>query len=426
MCQAKPAAKPPTPPPTASALPTVCVITDKGESVLALEPAKAPGTVDNFLRYVNQGFYDQTVFHRFGKDGFGFAQGGGFTYSGSSYMPKSSTQEAIALESTLGSGLSNTAGTIAMARTNDPDSATAGFFVNTINNSSSFDSRSKRDGYAVFGSFIYGAGHMDGHGRLDPGHLRPKRCDRAGHTHCAAMGLPDQVIPKAAMTEPTRPDQVGQTAQVDTQDCPSCPNGTSSSPSGPHCAPHCGRLCRTRGHARPGAQLDSSRPRCSAFVPSARPSSKPTPRPTPRPSRHPRPEPESPAAAAAAAAPAEPPAGAAPEPAATASSGSGWLAPDSPLLKPLPDRAFRLSNCKGFFGGVPMGALGTGALLVAGAAGSGAPQAARAAARRPPPSADTAAPALQGAKLNDSGSQLNLNYNEVLQQRPARQSQLCG
>ena len=118
-----------------SALPTVCVITDKGESVLALEPAKAPGTVDNFLRYVNQGFYDQTVFHRFGKIGFGFALGGALT-----------------------SGLSNTAGTIAMARTNDPDSATAGFFVNTANNSSSFDSRSKRDGYAVFGSFIYGAG----------------------------------------------------------------------------------------------------------------------------------------------------------------------------------------------------------------------------------------------------------------------------
>ncbi len=143
---------------SSSALPTVCVITDQGESVLALEPVKAPVTVDNFLRYVNQGFYDQTVFHRFGKVGFGFAQGGGFTHSGSGYVSKSSTQAAIALESTLSSGLSNTAGTISMARTNDPDSATAGFFVNTANNSNSFDSRSNRDGYAVFGSFIYGAG----------------------------------------------------------------------------------------------------------------------------------------------------------------------------------------------------------------------------------------------------------------------------
>ena len=140
----------------ASALPTVCVITDKGESVLALEPVKAPVTVGNFLRYVNQGFYDQTVFHRFGKVGLGFAQGGGFTYSGSSYVSKNSTQAAIALESTLTSGLSNTAGTIAMARTTDPDSATAGFFVNTANNSSSFNSITNRDGYAVFGHFIHG------------------------------------------------------------------------------------------------------------------------------------------------------------------------------------------------------------------------------------------------------------------------------
>lgn len=140
----------------ASALPMVCVITDKGESVLALEPAKAPVTVGNFLRYVNQGFYDQTVFHRFGKVGFGFAQGGGFTHSGSNYVSKSSTQAAIALESTLDSRLSNTVGTISMARTNDPDSATAGFFVNTADNSASFDSRSMRDGYAVFGSFIFG------------------------------------------------------------------------------------------------------------------------------------------------------------------------------------------------------------------------------------------------------------------------------
>lgn len=143
---------------SASALPTVCVITAFGDSVLALEPAKAPVAVGNFLRYVNQSFYDQTVFHRFGKVGFGFAQGGGFTYNGSSYVPKSSTQTAIALESTLFSGLSNTAGTISMARTNDPDSATAGFFINTVDNSSSFDSRSNRDGYAVFGSFIFGAG----------------------------------------------------------------------------------------------------------------------------------------------------------------------------------------------------------------------------------------------------------------------------
>lgn len=141
---------------SASALPTVCFITGEGESVLALEPTKAPITVANFLRYVNQGFYDQTVFHRFLKGGLDVVQGGGYVYSNGSYLIKPSTQAAIPLESTLSSGLSNTAGTIAMARTGDPDSATAGFFVNTTNNSGPFNSSTSRNGYAVFGSFIHG------------------------------------------------------------------------------------------------------------------------------------------------------------------------------------------------------------------------------------------------------------------------------
>lgn len=139
----------------------VCILTGTGsnayESVLLLEPAKAPNTAANFLRYVNQGFYDQTVFHRFLKSGVNVVQGGGFTYAGSSYLSKASTLPAITLESTLSSGLSNTAGSIAMARTSDPDSATAGFFVNTSNNAASFDSSTNRNGYAVFGRFIYGA-----------------------------------------------------------------------------------------------------------------------------------------------------------------------------------------------------------------------------------------------------------------------------
>lgn len=138
----------------------VCILTGTGsnayESVLLLEPAKAPNTVANFLRYVNQGFYDQTVFHRFLKSGVNVVQGGGFTYAGGSYLAKASTLPAITLESTLSSGLSNTAGSIAMARTSDPDSATAGFFVNTSNNAASFDSSTNRNGYAVFGRFIYG------------------------------------------------------------------------------------------------------------------------------------------------------------------------------------------------------------------------------------------------------------------------------
>jgi cyclophilin family peptidyl-prolyl cis-trans isomerase len=142
-------------------LPAVCIITGTGsttyESVLKLESVKAPISVANFLRYVNQGFYDQTVFHRFLKGGTDVVQGGSFSHDGSSYLNKASTLPAIVLESTVTSTLSNTAGTIAMARTNDPDSGTAGFFVNTTNNHSSFDSTSTRNGYAVFGAFIHGA-----------------------------------------------------------------------------------------------------------------------------------------------------------------------------------------------------------------------------------------------------------------------------
>ncbi len=138
-----------------SSLPAVCVITSAGESVLRLEPVKAPTSAANFLRYVNQGFYDQTVFHRFFRGSLNFVQGGGFTHSNGGYVTKNSTLAAIALESTVQTGLKNEAHTIAMARTSDPDSATAGFFVNTGANTG-FDSTTTRDGYAVFGQVVHG------------------------------------------------------------------------------------------------------------------------------------------------------------------------------------------------------------------------------------------------------------------------------
>jgi peptidyl-prolyl cis-trans isomerase A (cyclophilin A) len=138
-----------------SSLPAVCVITSAGESVLRLEPVKAPISAANFLRYVNQGFYDQTVFHRFFRGSLNFVQGGGFTHSNGGYVTKNSTLAAIVLESTVQTGLKNEANTIAMARTSDPDSATAGFFVNTGANTG-FDSTTTRDGYAVFGQVVHG------------------------------------------------------------------------------------------------------------------------------------------------------------------------------------------------------------------------------------------------------------------------------
>lgn len=138
-----------------SSLPAVCVITSAGESVLRLEPVKAPTSTANFLRYVNQGFYDQTVFHRFFRGSLNFVQGGGFTHSNGGYVTKNSTLAAIALESTVQTGLKNEANTISMARTSDPDSATAGFFVNTGANTG-FDSTTTRNGYAVFGQVVHG------------------------------------------------------------------------------------------------------------------------------------------------------------------------------------------------------------------------------------------------------------------------------
>jgi peptidyl-prolyl cis-trans isomerase A (cyclophilin A) len=138
-----------------TSLPAVCVITSAGESMLRLEPVKAPVSTANFLRYVNQGFYDQTVFHRFFRGSPNFVQGGSFTHSNGGYVTKNSTLAAIALESTVQTGLKNEANTIAMARTSDPDSATAGFFVNTGANTG-FDSTTTRDGYAVFGQVVHG------------------------------------------------------------------------------------------------------------------------------------------------------------------------------------------------------------------------------------------------------------------------------
>lgn len=143
-----------------SPLPAVCILTATStgalrESVVLLEAVKAPISTENFLRYVNQGFYDQTVFHRFLKGSLGVVQGGGFVHNGTGYVSKAPTLGAVPLESTISTGLLNTAGTMALARTSDPDSATAGFFVNTRDNPG-FNSTNMRDGYAVFGRFVHG------------------------------------------------------------------------------------------------------------------------------------------------------------------------------------------------------------------------------------------------------------------------------
>lgn len=140
--------------PTASANPLVDMKTNLGTIRLELYPAEAPKTVANFLQYVRDGHYDGTIFHRV-IDGF-MIQGGGFDRA---YHQKP-TRAPIPNEAEAGvkAGLKNALGTIAMARTSDPNSATAQFFINVANNEflNWGDPRGDGNGYAVFGKVVSG------------------------------------------------------------------------------------------------------------------------------------------------------------------------------------------------------------------------------------------------------------------------------
>jgi len=135
--------------------PRVLLKTSMGDIVLELDKTKAPVTVDNFLKYVNEGFYNGTIFHRV-IDGF-MIQGGGYTRD----YQKKPTRAPIQNEAN--NGLKNMRGTIAMARTSDPNSATAQFFINVVNNNFlDFRAPSGQDwGYAVFGQVVEGMDVVD-------------------------------------------------------------------------------------------------------------------------------------------------------------------------------------------------------------------------------------------------------------------------
>lgn len=127
--------------------PRVELETDLGTIELVLYADKAPATVENFLTYVDSGFYNGTIFHRV-IPGF-MAQGGGFTFD----FQEKDTRDPVINESD--NGLSNERGTIAMARTSDPDSATAQFFINLVDNSR-LDGSADKPGYTVFGKVLLG------------------------------------------------------------------------------------------------------------------------------------------------------------------------------------------------------------------------------------------------------------------------------
>ena len=135
----------------AAPAPHVVLDTSMGPIEIELDPVKAPVTTKNFLEYVDSGFYTNTVFHRV-IPGF-MAQGGGFT----AQMQQKDTKAPIKNEAS--NGLKNVRGTLSMARTSDPNSATSQFFINVADND--FLNPGRDAGYAVFAKVVSGMDVVD-------------------------------------------------------------------------------------------------------------------------------------------------------------------------------------------------------------------------------------------------------------------------
>ena len=139
----------------------VLLTTNHGQITLELDADKAPKTVENFLSYVNSGHYDGTIFHRV-IDGF-MIQGGGFSPD----MRQKPTEDNV--ENEANNGLTNDRYTIAMARTSDPHSASAQFFINVNDNDFLNYPGSDGWGYCVFGKVTSGTEVVDKIGKVDTG-----------------------------------------------------------------------------------------------------------------------------------------------------------------------------------------------------------------------------------------------------------------
>jgi cyclophilin family peptidyl-prolyl cis-trans isomerase len=144
--------------------PVVVLDTSMGPITVELYPDKAPITVKNFLKYVDDGYYDNLIFHRV-IPGF-MIQGGGMT----DRMREKDQGKQAPIKNESGNGLTNKRGTIAMARTNDPNSATCQFFINHKDN----DFLDTGAGYAVFGKVIQGMDVVDAIAKVPT-------TNRAGH-----------------------------------------------------------------------------------------------------------------------------------------------------------------------------------------------------------------------------------------------------
>ncbi|MCV2369289.1 peptidylprolyl isomerase [Roseateles oligotrophus] len=134
---------------------TVKLSTSEGDIRIALDAEKAPKTVANFIQYVKAGHYNGLIFHRVIENF--MIQGGGFTVD----MKQRPTKPPVPLEAS--NGLLNVRGSLAMARTNDPNSATSQFFVNTVDNAflDAANSPGGQGGYTVFGQVIEGMDVVD-------------------------------------------------------------------------------------------------------------------------------------------------------------------------------------------------------------------------------------------------------------------------
>ena len=143
--------------------PVVLLDTTAGPITLELDRTKAPITVDNFLKYVDAGFFDGLIFHRVIPTF--MIQGGGFN----DQLQEKSEGLRPPIQNEAQNGLSNMRGSIAMARTSNPNSATAQFFINLVDNRSSLDANPQSAGYAVFGKVISGMTAVDTIARVPTG-----------------------------------------------------------------------------------------------------------------------------------------------------------------------------------------------------------------------------------------------------------------
>lgn len=137
----------------AQTAPKVKFQTNQGDFVVEVYPDKAPKTVENFLQYVKDKHYDGTIFHRVIPNF--MVQGGGFTET----MAEKQMRDPIPLEAR--NGLKNDRGTIAMARTSNPNSATSQFFINVVDNAMLNAPQPDGNGYAVFGKVLQGMDVVD-------------------------------------------------------------------------------------------------------------------------------------------------------------------------------------------------------------------------------------------------------------------------